>query len=462
VNKLLIFLVTFIATWSVNADPAPKQPNIVLIMTDDQGYFDLACHGNPVVKTPNIDKLYAESLRFTQFHVSSTCAPTRAALMTGKHPFRSGVTHTIDQRERLSLDSITVAEVLKSAGYRSGIFGKWHLGDASEYRPDNRGFDEALIHGAGGLGQTKFGDHPDNRKNPYNDPTLYHNGEFVKKTGYCTDIFFNEALAWMRRQKAAGKPFFCYLATNAPHSPDICDPRYSDPYQGKVPAPKYYGMIANIDENIGSLMAALESEGFDENTLVIFMTDNGHSKKRQWDCNAGQRGCKATPYQGGIRVPCFFRWPGRLAPGTDVDKLTAHIDMLPTFAELAGATMPAEAQVEGISLVPLLQGEKAEWPIRTIYTHDGRWPNGKPDKFGGCSIRIGDWKLVDGKELFNIPNDPREENNLFAGKPEIAQQLLKEYDRWWNRVQDDIKINQTDNPVDSRQERLAKKKKSRG
>ncbi len=162
---------------------AQKQPNIVLIMTDDHGYFDLSCHGNTVVKTPHIDQLHAESVRFTQFHVSSSCSPTRAALMAGKHPFRSGVTHTVDGRERLSLGSKTVADVLKTAGYASGIFGKWHLGDETEYRPDHRGFDEALIHGAGGLGQAGHGDHRDNKKTPYDDPTLYHNGEFVKKSG---------------------------------------------------------------------------------------------------------------------------------------------------------------------------------------------------------------------------------------------------------------------------------------
>ena len=267
---------------------APKV-NIVLIMTDDQGYYDLGCHGNTVIKTPNIDKFYKESTRFTQFHVSSSCAPTRAALMTGKHPFRSGVTHTIKKRERLSLNSMTLADILKNAGYTSGIFGKWHLGDEKAYRPDNRGFDEALSHGAGGLGQAGYGDHRDNKTSPYNDPTLYHNGEFVKKKGYCTDIFFDEALSWMQKQKKADRSFFCYITPNAPHSPDICDNKYSDPYEGKVSAPKYYGMIANIDENIGKFMASLESQGFEKDTLVIFMSDNGHTKKRKWECNAERR-----------------------------------------------------------------------------------------------------------------------------------------------------------------------------
>ena len=381
------------------------QPNVVLIMTDDQGYFDLSCHGNEVIETPHIDQLHAESVRFTQFHVSSSCSPTRAALMTGKHPFRSGVTHTVDHRERLSLDSVTLADVLKTAGYTSGIFGKWHLGDEPAYRPDNRGFDEALIHGAGGLGQGRFGDHPDNKQTPYEEPTLYQNGDFVKKEGYCTDIFFDEALVWMRSQKAAGKPFFCFVSTNTPHTPDICDEKYSAPYEGKVPDPKYYGMIANIDENVGKLMAALKAEGFEEDTVVIFMTDNGHSKRRIWDCNRGQRGAKMTPYQGGIRVPCFFRWPEQFKSGLDIDNLTAHIDILPTLAELAGAKIPAESKVDGISLMSILRDESVAWPERTLYTHYGRWATGSPKQYGGSAIRIGDWKLVGNTQLYRIPDD---------------------------------------------------------
>ena len=433
-------LLCFVMAW-VAASVEAGRPNIILIMSDDQGYYDLSCHGNTVLKTPVIDRLHRESARFTQFHVSSSCAPTRAALMTGKHPFRSGVTHTIDQRERMSLDSVTLAEVLKGAGYTSGIFGKWHLGDEAEYRPDNRGFDEALIHGAGGLGQVKFGDHPDNSKNAYYDPTLYHNGDFVKKEGYCTDIFFNEAWAWMQKQKKAKKPFFCYIATNTPHTPDSCDTRYSAPYEGKVPAPKYYGMIANLDENVGTLLKRLKEQGSEEDTLVIFMTDNGHSKKRKWPSNAGQRGAKCSVYQGGIRVPCFIRWPGQFKAGVDIDNLAAHIDILPTFAELTGASVPAEAKVEGISLLPLLKDGNAAWPKRAIYSHNGRWRQ-KPKKDG--AVRVGDFKLVGNKELYNVPEDPGEQNNLFSKNPELAQQMLKTYDAWWESVQADIRINQPD------------------
>ena len=409
-------------------------------MSDDQGYYDLSCHGNTVLKTPAIDQLHGESTRLTQFHVSSSCAPTRAALMTGKHPFRSGVTHTIQNRERMSLDSVTLAEVLKGAGYTSGIFGKWHLGDESEYRPDNRGFDEALIHGAGGLGQVKFGDHPDNGKNAYYDPTLYHNGDFVKKTGYCTDIFFNEAWSWILKQTEAKQPYFCYIATNTPHTPDSCDTKYSAPYEGKVPAPKYYGMIANLDENVGTLLKRLKEQGSEEDTLVIFMTDNGHSKKRKWPSNAGQRGAKCSTYQGGIRVPFFVRWAGHFEAGLDVDHVAAHIDILPTLAELAGATVPEHAKVEGMSLLPLLKEEDATLPSRAIYSHNGRWKD-VPNKFSSA-LRLGDYKLVGDKELYNIAEDPAEENNLFSDNPEIAQQLLKQYDSWWDSVQDDLTINQ--------------------
>lgn len=360
IKKLYLTSYLCLALGCVSAAAEASRPNIILIMNDDQGYYDLSCHGNTVLKTPAIDQLRRESTRFTQFHVSSSCAPTRAALLTGKHPFRSGVTHTIQKRERMSLDSVTLAEVLKPAGYTSGIFGKWHLDDDSEYRPDNRGFDEALIHRAGGFGQVKFGDHPDNGKNAYYDPTLYHNGNFVKKKGYCTDIFFNEAWSWILKHKEAKQPYFCFIATNTPHTPDSCDTKYSSPYEGKVPAPKYYGMIANLDENIGTLMKRLMQQGSDGDTLVIFMTDNGHSKKR--------------------------KWPGRFQAGLDIDQVAAHIDILPSLAELAGATIPDHAKVEGISLLPLLNNENAALPKRAIYSHNGRWSDA-PKKFAS-TIRI--------------------------------------------------------------------------
>src|SRR5437899_373254 len=175
----------------------PTRPNIVLVMTDDQGYGELACHGNPIIQTPNLDRLHKESLRFTDFHVSPTCSPTRSSLMTGRHEFRSGVTHTINERERLSPQAFTLAQLLKLAGYTTGIFGKWHLGDEDAYQPGRRGFDEVFIHGAGGIGQTYAGSCGDAPGNTYFNPALRHNGRFEKTTGYCTDLFFAQAVKWM-------------------------------------------------------------------------------------------------------------------------------------------------------------------------------------------------------------------------------------------------------------------------
>ena len=302
--------------------------NIIIVMTDDQGYGDVACHGNPILKTPNLDKLHSQSVRFTDFHVSPTCAPTRSALMTGRHEFKNGITHTIFERERLNPKAITLPQVLKTANYTTGIFGKWHLGDEPDYWPNKRGFDEMFIHGAGGIGQTYPGSCGDAPNNKYFDPAILHNGTFEKTKGYCTDVFFNQAILWMTEQQKANKPFFTYITPNAPHGPLDCPPEYEKKYTGKVPpdAAKFFGMIENIDDNMGKLMAFLDQTGVAKDTLLIFMTDNGGTAGVKI-FNAGMRGAKVTPYMGGTRVPAFWRWPAGFAGGKDCTKLTAHIDI---------------------------------------------------------------------------------------------------------------------------------------
>ena len=218
----------------VHAADSIKKPNIILVMTDDQGYGDLGCHGNPVLKTPHIDQFYSEALRFTEFHVSPTCAPTRSALMTGRHEFRNGVTHTINERERLTLKATTVAQLLKSVGYQTGIFGKWHLGDEAAYQPDQRGFAECFIHGAGGIGQTYAGSCGDAPNNSYFNPAILHNRVFEKTAGYCTDVFFGQAEKWIDQQRKTDAPFFAYITPNAPHGPLDCPPEYEQKYAGQV------------------------------------------------------------------------------------------------------------------------------------------------------------------------------------------------------------------------------------
>ena len=442
----LLILIPFITPTTRGAD-LPRQPNILFILTDDQGYGDLSCHGNPILKTPNIDALYAQSVRFTDFHVSPTCAPTRTALMTGRHEFHSGVTHTINERERMARASTTIAQVLKSAGYTTGIFGKWHLGDEDPYQPNRRGFDEVYIHGGGGIGQTYPGSCGDAPGNTYFNPTLKHNGTFEKTSGYCTDLFFAQATRWIERIKGK-QPFFCYIPTNAPHAPLQCPPDYEKLYTGKVPpnAAKFFGMIANIDDNVGRLLAKLKEWDLDRNTLVIFMTDNGGTAGVKI-FNAGMRGAKVTPYNGGTRVPCFMRLGDTFPQGADAPTLSAHLDLFPTLAQIAGANIPEEVakKLEGRSLLPLLQNPTAPQPERTLITHVGRWPKGKAadSKFAQCSIRRGPWNMVRTSpdkpwELYNLTDDPGEAKSLTALKPEIVTELSQIYENWWTSILPDL------------------------
>ena len=424
------------------ADVKTARPNIIIVMPDDLGYGDYSCLGSPVMQTPAVDAFWKQSVRFTDFHVSPTCAPTRSALMSGRHEFKNGVTHTILERERMSLKTVTLAQVLKAAGYTTGIFGKWHLGDEAAYQPDRRGFDEVYIHGGGGIGQTFPGSCGDAPGNMYQDPTLLHNGTFEKTHGYCTDLFFGEAMKWMDAKRKGGAPFFAYIPLNAAHPPLQCPEENYRHYAGKFSdmLAKYFGMIENIDHDFGLLLARLKEWGIEDNTLVIYIgTDNGGFEPACKIFNAGMRGSKNTPYQGGTRAPCFWRWPARLAGGQDVAALTAHIDILPTLAEVVGVPLKDELakQVEGRSLWPLLTNSAAYWPDRTLVTHVGRWARGQvaEAKFAGCSIRDSRFTLVNNRELYDLKNDRGESKNVMADHPEEVVKLRAAYDQWWSEVQ---------------------------
>src|SRR5688572_17889527 len=352
--RVLVALAVSLAAASLVSAASPAKPNIVFVLTDDQGYGDISAHGNPILRTPNLDRLRSESARFTDFHVSPTCSPTRSALFTGRHEFKNGITHTIFERERLTLNATTLAQVLQRAGYTTGIFGKWHLGDEPAYQPGKRGFDEVFVHGGGGIGQTFPGSCGDAPSNSYFNPVILHNGRFEKTTGYCTDVFFTQAMKWMDARRAAPQPFFAYVALNAPHAPLDCPPEYERQYSGKVGTnvAKFFGMIANIDDNFGKLMAKLREWKLETNTLVIFMTDNGGTAGVPI-FNAGMRAGKNTPYRGATRVPSLWRWPAGFKGGVDCERLTAHIDVFPTLSELAGVSsnrLPRN-QIEGRSLV---------------------------------------------------------------------------------------------------------------
>ncbi|MDP4646428.1 MAG: arylsulfatase [Akkermansiaceae bacterium] len=432
------------ATNAFSTELAGKKPNIVLVITDDQGMGDLSCMGNEVVKTPNIDKFYAQATRFTDFQVSPTCAPTRAALMSGRPPFKVGVTHTILQRERMATEVFTLPQALKTGGYATGIFGKWHLGDEDDRLPGNRGFDEVLIHGSGGIGQVNLGDFPTNNENTYYNSVLLHNDTIVKSKGYCTDVFFAGALAWIDKEREKEEPYFAYIATNAPHAPMIVPEQYSKRFTDlgydKGTACRY-GMIENIDENFGKLMAKLEEWGQLENTLVIFMTDNGATHlsaklngKKLSLFNANLKGAKNSPDEGGTHVPAFWSWKGVTGEGVDIHGLAAHLDIYPTFAALAGAKLPEDMQeLDGRSLLPLLENPAAAWPDRELFFHCGRWNPGKRDeaKYQKCAVRTQKWRLVNNEQLYDISGDPFQKEDVAAAHPEVVSELRKAYDKWW-------------------------------
>lgn len=428
----------------IAATRAGQSPNIVLVMPDDVGVGDYACQGNPVIQTPSVDAFKKESLRFTQFHVSPTCSPCRSALMSGRHEFKNGVTHTVLERERMSLKTYTLPQMLKTAGYTTGIFGKWHLGDEEAYRPENRGFDEVYIHGGGGIGQTYPGSCGDAPGNTNIDPALWHNGRFEKTKGYCTDLFFGQAIRWMDAKRAGKQPFFAYIPLNASHGPHVVPEEYYKQYLGKPgidpDTAKFLGMTENIDKNFGVLLRKLDEWGISRNTLVIYFTgDNGGtSGTRIFNC--GLRAGKGTVYQGGTRADVFFRWPdGGIPAGVDCDALSAHLDIFPTLVELTGATLPEEAkqQIEGRSLLPLLKNPKADWPERTLVHHVGRWAKGEAgrSKFKNCAIQNSKFTLVNNSELYDLKADPGEKHNVIEEQPEVVASLRAAYDQWWKEVQ---------------------------
>lgn len=440
------------------------RPNIVFILTDDQGYGDLSVHGNPILKTPNLDRLHNESLRFTNWFNSPTCAPTRSALLTGRHEFRNGITHTILERERLDPRATTLAQVLKAAGYTTGIFGKWHLGDEDNYQPSRRGFDESFIHGGGGIGQSYPGSCGDAPGNTYFSPTILHNGVFEKTNGYCTEVFFEQAKKWMSSQKGR-QPFFCWLATNVPHGPYTARPEDKALYTGKVPnedCANFFGMIHNLDANVGRLLAQLDDWGIAKDTLVIMINDNGGTAGVKV-FNAGMRGAKGTPWLGGTRGFSFWRWPGTIEPG-ECPALTAHVDFFRTIAEIGGAKLSPELlaqSAEGRSLTSLLDDPSAAWEDRYLFTHVGRWPKGSDPnaaKFSNCAVRNAQYTLVRenagakgrkaksepsaGWQLFDVLTDPGQEKNIATDKPEVVTKLSKVYDEWWDSLQGQVSLNE--------------------
>ncbi|BDS05891.1 arylsulfatase [Oceaniferula spumae] len=458
--KIIPFLVLGLTTLHA-AEPKSTKPNIILVMTDDQGYAPVGAHGHPWIRTPHLDKMHAESIRFDRFMMGSTCAPSRAGIMTGVHSIKNGVTHTIYERERVNLKAITLPQVLKPAGYTSGYFGKWHLGDEDPYQPENRGFDEVFIHGAGGIGQAYPGSCADVPGNTYFNPVIKHNGKFVKTKGYCTDVFFKATLGWIQSVKDSDQPFFAYLSTNAPHSPFVAPPKYQKYFEDLGFHPRsagFYGMIEHIDDCMGQMFKQLEEWGIMDNTIVIFTSDNGTTTsgnglkgkagrpqvklgtdkdgKAMMSYNAGMKGLKGTVEEGGVRVPFFVRWNGKIKEGRTVEKLVTYLDILPTLADIAGAELPTSQAFEGRSLKPLLLENDPDWKDRFHFQHVTRWNRGEdPDKFKwkNYSVRNQRFRLV-GDALYDMRNDPAQNKDVASEHPEVVSEMKKAYEKFWDEA----------------------------
>jgi len=420
----------------------PRQPNIVLVITDDQGYPPLGCHGHPFVKTPNLDAFHGQSIRFTDFHSGTTCAPTRAGLMTGHYCNSTGVWHTIGGRSLLRRDEWSMASALRDAGYRTGHFGKWHLGDEYPYRPQDRGFEQVVCHGGGGVSQQ-----PDYWGNDYFDDTYLVNGEPRAFQGYCTDVFFDEAMRFMEDNRA--EPFFCYVSTNAPHGPFNVDPRYRDLYGDATSSEAYarfLGMITNIDENFGRLVAHLRELDLENDTILVFMSDNGQTglgEPVDGMFTAGMRGLKGSEYEGGHRVPFFIRWPaGGLDAGRDVDALAAYIDIMPTLLELCAIPIPDARSFHGESLASLMNdgvdGTDDRWDERVLVTDTQRTPH--PIKWRMSCVMKNRWRLVDRDELYDLATDPGQERDVAAEHSDLVAELRDAYEEWWTLCARDIDV----------------------
>lgn len=415
----------------LNGTVRADAPNVIFVLTDDQGYGDLSCHGNPVLKTPYIDKLYRESIRFTDFHVAPMCTPTRGELMTGQYALRNGATCVCSGRTFMRQGLPTMADVFAASGYRTGIFGKWHLGDNYPHRPKDRGFGRAVYHLGWGITST-----PDYWNNDYFDDYFRDDGVLKQFPGYCTDVWFDEAMKWIRQCHAKDQPFFAYISTNAPHGPFFAPEKYKGPYKHlDRDTAGFFAMIANLDENMARLDKMLEETGLRDNTVLIFMTDNGGTGGIKV-YNAGMRGAKASLYEGGHRVPYFIRFPnGGLREPGDIHTLTHATDVLPTLIDLCRLERPKGASFDGASLVPLLKGEaQPAFDRRTMVVQYGGLDPSHPQEWD-ATVLWKRWRLVKGKELYNVQHDPGQENDVADEHPDIVRRMRRHYADWWATVE---------------------------
>lgn len=406
------------------------QPNIVLVMTDDQGYGDVGFTGNPVVQTPHLDRLASESSQLTDYHVAPTCSPTRAALMTGRWNNRTGVWHTVNGRSVLREGEVTLAEVLREHGYATGLFGKWHLGDNFPYRPEDRGFAETYWHRGGGVGQT-----PDHWNNAYFDGHYTHNGAIVPAQGFCTDVFFAQAERFVRDAVANDRPFFAYIAPNAPHNPLHAPQVYLDRYKDQPPdVATFFAMITHLDDRVGQMRTVLDELGVANDTIFIFTTDNG-TAYGQRVFNAGMRGAKGSEYDGGHRVPFLLHWPARGLNRRHVDATLTHaVDVFPTLLEAAGLAAPPALALDGRSLLPLLDPAlDRPWPDRMTIADSQRVRD--PVKWKNSAVMSQHWRLINGRELYAIKEDPGQTRDVAADNPAMVEEMRAFYETWWSAIE---------------------------
>jgi arylsulfatase A-like enzyme len=405
-----------VAPFDVKAAQTKRRPNIVVILSDDQGWGDLSLHGNLNIETPNIDSLARDGAMFERFFVCAVCAPTRAEFLTGRYHPRGGVHGVTTGAERLNLDEKTIADTFKSAGYTTAAFGKWHNGTQYPYHPNGRGFDEYYGFCSGHWGN-------------YFDPILEHNGKIVRGKGYIIDDLTDHALAFIEQNK--NLPFLCYMPFNTPHSPmQVPDNfweefrnhplgmRNRNPEREQIDKTRCaLAMCENIDWNVGRVLQKLEELKLADNTIVIYFSDNGPNS---WRWNGGMKGRKGSTDEGGVRVPCVIRWPGHIKPRTKISQIAGAIDLLPTLADMAGIPIVGTKLLDGLSIKSLLLQEAENWPDRMIFSHQN----------GRVSVRTQRYRLDHTGKLFDMQTDPGQYHDISKEKPEAADKLRKAVAEW--------------------------------
>ena len=466
IYSLVLSLFVSLASLPVNAvaqSESADRPNVILIMSDDQGIGDFGVNGNPIVQTPFIDKMARNSASMSRFYVNAVCSPTRASLMTGRWSYRTGVTDTFKGRSIMNAEETTIAEALQAAGYATGLFGKWHLGDVYPYRPMDQGFETCVYHRGGGLGQPSEPLGADER---YTNPVLFRNGIQYTAEGYCCDIYFSEAIDFIKESKEKKKPFFAYIASNTPHGPYHDVPqKWLSYYKGlnlendQFPQDdghpisgnddldtraRIFAMVSNLDENVGRLFEELDHLDLTENTLVIYMCDNGPNGNRYVN---GFKGRKSNAWEGGVRSPFWAHWPKGFKAGTVSNALSAHVDVYPTILELCDVDLPDGFPLDGRSMLGYLTGQKVDAPDRTLILQSHRGE--EPEAWENATLITSRWKLVNNgkpgdQQLFDLSNDPYALDNVIGDFPAVQADLGNRYDVWLREMRN---INPMDLPL---------------